>query len=169
MTGVDLTRTFRGGGLHGMPKVISEVGTDHVHLAFCQALRFLVGANPQQHHHRLLKFIDAQRPRPAPTVRRLRCVWRPTRCTAPTVPWAHSCAGSKPTWERPRPSLPRPTSWPGSSTPCCATDTGTWTPERSTMSIIIAKGHCTPPCAGRLTTGLPVGAHDTEVHTLDTL
>ena len=45
---------------------------------------------------------------------------------------APSCAGRKRNWERPRPSPPRPTSWPGSSIPCCATVRNTWMPARNT-------------------------------------
>ena len=36
-------------------------------------------------------------------------------------PGEPSCAGRRPIWDPPRPSRPRPTSWPGSSIPCCAT------------------------------------------------
>ena len=49
----------------------------------------------------------------------------------------------------PRPSPPRPTSWPGSSTPCCGTARNTWMPARNTTRDSISSGRCVRPSAGR--------------------
>ena len=145
MTGVDLTR-IDGVEAYTALKVVSEVGTDMTKWPSAKHFASWLGLSP---HNRITGGKVAQRPRPAPTGRRRRCGWQPTRCTAPTAPWAPSCAGRRPIRERPRPSRPRPTSWPGSSTPCCATASSTWTLARSTLSISITKGHCTPPGVGR--------------------
>ena len=94
-------RDRRGGGVHG-PEGHQRDRHRHDEMAQRQALRVLAGAQSQQPHHRRPghQLKDQTQRQPG---RRGLCVWRPTRCTAPTVPWAPSCAGRKPTWERPRP------------------------------------------------------------------
>ena len=42
-----------------------------------------------------------------------------------------------------------PTSWPGSSTPCCAMARSAWMPARNTTKVSISSGRCAPPSAGR--------------------
>ena len=67
----------------------------------------------------------------------------------------------KPSWVRPRPSLPRLTSWPGSSTPCCATARSTWTLGPNTTKLGISSGRCALPSVGRRNwaiTGAPIAA-----------
>ena len=99
------------------------------------------------------------RPRPAPTGRRQRCGWRPTRCTAPTVLWAPFCAGRKPIWERLRPSRPPPISWPGSSTQCCASANSTWTPAPKYYESQYRHRALRAAKQAGGTTRLPVGAN----------
>ena len=139
---MDLTR-IDGVEAYTALKVISEVGTDMTKWPSAKHFASWLGLSP---HNRITggKVISSKTKASA-NGRRRPCGWQPTRYTAPTAPWAPFCAGRRPIWARPRPSLPRPTNWPGSSTPCCATDTDTWTPARSTMSISITKGPCTPP------------------------
>ena len=68
-----------------------------------------------------------------------------------------SCAARKRNWARPRPSPPRRTSWPGSSTPCCAMARSTWMLAPNTTTSVpgpgVARGQAP---AGPV--GLPVGA-----------
>ena len=120
----------------------------HDQMAERQALRVLAGAQSQQPHHRW-EGHEAQRPSPAPTGPRRHCVWLPTGCTAPTAPWGPSCAGRKHTWEHPRPSPPRLTSWPASSAPCFGAGRLTRMPARSTAKRNIVKERCAPPSGGQ--------------------
>ena len=119
-----------------------------------QALRFLAGAESQQPHHRQQGHQLPDQGHANRAAAALRLAAMP--CIAPTARWAPSCAARRPSWERPRPSRRRRTSWPGSSTPCCATARDTWMPEPSTTSVP-RKG-----VAGREAesgaTGLPAGA-----------
>ena len=144
MTGVDLTR-IDGVDAYTALKVISEIGADMTKWPSAKHFASWLGLSPNNR----ITGGRVMRPRPAPTVRRRPCVWRPTRCTAPTAPWAPSCAGRKPIWERPRPSPPRPTSWPGSSIPCCATAKNTSMPARNTTRDSISRGRCVRQSAGR--------------------
>ena len=146
MTGVDLTRIDGVDGFTAL-KVISEVGTDMTKWASAKHFASWLGLSPNTASPAAGS--SAPRPKPAPTVRRRLCVWQPTRCIAPTVPWAPSCAGRKPTWERPRPSPPPPTSWPGSSIPCCATAGSTRMLALNTTRDNISSGRCLRPNAGR--------------------
>ena len=119
MTGVDLTRIDGVDGFTAL-KVVSETGTDMTKWPSAKHFASWLGLSP---HNRITggRGDQLKEPRPAPTVRRRRFAsWRPMRCTAPTAPWGPSCAGRKHTWERPRPSPPRRTSWRDSSAPCCA-------------------------------------------------
>ena len=146
MTGVDLTRIDGIDGFTAL-KVISEIGTDMTKWPSAKHFASWLGLSPTTASPAAGS--SAQRPRPAPTVRRRHYGWRPTRCTAPTAPWAHFCVGRRLTWARPRPSPPPPTSWPGSSTPCCATARSTWMPARSTTSSSIRTGRCARRSAER--------------------
>ena len=103
MTGVDLTR-IDGVDAYTALKVVSEIGTGMTkwpsakHFASWLGLspnNRITGASPEAGS-------SAPRPSPAQTGPPRPCVWRPTRCTAATAPWVPSCAGRKPTWERPR-------------------------------------------------------------------
>ena len=117
-------------------------------------------------NHRLLSTIDARWPKPrlpsatptphgtpgtqsfSSTGPRRHCAWPPTGCTAPTAPWAPSCAGRKRTWERPRPSPPQRISWPGSSIPCCVTARSTRTLAPNTTRVSISSERCVRPSGG---------------------
>ena len=88
------------------------------------------------------------RPSPRPTGLPPPSAWLPTAFTAATPPWAPSCGARKPTWESPRPSRLRPTSWPDCSTSCSKTGPPTWTRGSSTMSALIGNGPW-PPSAAR--------------------
>ena len=141
MTGVDLTRIDGVDGFTAL-KVISEIGADMTKWPTAKHFASWLGLSPnnritgpRQGHE--LKDQGQQQPGGR------HCGWRPTRCIAPTAPWAPSCAGRKPIWERPRPLRPRPTSWPGSSTPCCA-QRDTWMLELNTMRVSTGRGRCGP-------------------------
>ncbi len=144
MTGVDLTRIDGVDGFTAL-KVVSEVGTDMTKWPSAKHFASWLGLSP---HNRITggKVISS---RTKPNANRAATVWRPTRCTAPTAPWAPSCAGRKPTWERPRPSRRRRTSWPASSTPCCATASSTRTLAQNTTRDSISSERCVQPSAGR--------------------
>ena len=141
MTGVDLTRIDGVDGFTAL-KVVSEIGTDITRWPTAKHFASWLGLSP---NNRITgSRVISSRPRPAPTGRLRHCGWRPMPCIAPTAPSVPSCAGRRPSWERPRPSRRRRTSWPGSSTPCCATARDTWMPEPSTTRVSTAKGRCGP-------------------------
>ena len=99
MTGVDLTRIDGVDGFTAL-KVISEIGTDMTKWPSAKHFASWLGLSP---NNRITGARSrAQRPSPAPTGPRRHCAWPPTGCTAPTAPWAPSCAGRKRTWERPK-------------------------------------------------------------------
>ena len=147
MTGVDLTRIDGIDGFTAL-KVISEVGTDMTKWPSAKHFASWLGLSP---NNRITggKVISSRTKPSASSAAAAYCVWRPTLCTAPTAPWVPSCGGRKPIWVRPRPSPPPPTSWPGSSTPCCATGRSTWTPERSTTNVNTSSGRYAPLSDGR--------------------
>ena len=125
MTGVDLTQ-IDGVDAYTALKVVSEIGADMTKWPSAKHFASWLGLSP---NNRITGGkVMSSKTKPAPTVRRRHCVWRPTRCTAPTAPWVPSCAARRHRWVRPRPSPPRPTSWLASSIPCCATARSTWTP-----------------------------------------
>ena len=142
MTGVDLTQ-IDGVDAYTALKVVSEIGTDMTKWPSAKHFASWLGLSP---NNRITGGrVISSKTKPSANRARRPCVWRPTRCTAPTAPWAPSCAGRKPTWDRPRPSPPPLTSWPGSSTPCCATARRTWMPAQSTTKASIVKGRSAPP------------------------
>ena len=146
MTGVDLTRIDGVDGFTAL-KVISEIGTDMTKWPSAKHFASWLGLSP---NNRITGGrVISSKTKASGNRAAKRCVWRPTRCTAPTAPWAPSCAGRKPIWERPRRSLPRPTSWLASSIPCCATATSTRMPARNTTRDSISSGRCVRQSAGR--------------------
>ena len=148
MTGIDLTR-IDGVDAYTALKVVSEIGTDMTKWTSAKHFASWLGLSP---NNRITggRVISSKTKPSANRAARRPCVWRPTRCIAPTAPWAPSCAGRKRNWERPRPSPPRPTSWPGSSIPCCATVRNTWMPARNTTRDSISSGRCVRHNVGRL-------------------
>ena len=146
MTGVDLTRIDGVDGFTAL-KVISEIGTDMTKWPTAKHFASWLGLSP---NNRITGGrVMSSKSKASGNRAGRRYGWRPMRYTAPTAPWEPSCAGRKPIWERPRPSRPRRISWSGSSTPCCATDSDTWTLAPNTTSVSIAKGRCTPPGVAR--------------------
>ena len=146
MTGVDLTRIDGVDGLTAL-KVISEVGTDMTRWSSAKHFASWLGLSPDNRitGGRVISSKTKASANRAAAALRLAA----NAYTAPTAPWAPSCAGRRPTWERPRPSLPRRTSWPGSSTPCCATARSTWTLARNTTRLNTGIGPCAPQNTGR--------------------
>ena len=117
MTGVDLA-SIDGVDSHTALKVISEIGVDMGRWPSAKHFASWLGLSPD---NRIIGGkVSVPGPSPAPAVRQRLSVWRPMRCTAPTVPWAPLCDGRKLNWEHPKPSPPQRTSSPGSSIPCCA-------------------------------------------------
>ena len=146
MTGVDLTRIDGIDGFTAL-KVISEIGTDMTKWPSAKHFASWLGLSPD---NRITGGrVMSSRPSPARAGRPQHCVWRPTRCTAPTAPWAPSCAGRRHRWVRPRPSPPRHISWRGSSTPCCATARSTWMLAPNTTKVSINSARCARPSDGR--------------------
>ena len=144
MTGVDLT-TVDGMDAFTALKVVSEIGTDMTRWQSAKHFASWLGLSP---NNRITggKVISS---RTKANANRAATALRPTRCTAPTAPWAPSCAARKPIWERPRPSRRRRTSWPASSTPCCATASSTRTLAQNTTRDSISSERCVQPSAGR--------------------
>ena len=138
MTGVDLTR-IDGVDAYTALKVISEIGADMTKWPSAKHFSSWLGLSPNNRITGGRVISSKTKP----------CVWRPTRCTVPTAPWVPSCAGRRPTWERPRPSPPPLTSWPGSSIPCCAMARSTWMLVRNTTRDSISIGPCALPNGGR--------------------
>ena len=146
MTGVDLTRIDGIDGFTAL-KVISEIGTDMAKWPSAKHFASWLGLSPNNRITGGKVISSKTKPSASRAAAALRLA--PTRCTAPTAPWAPSCAGRRRSWERPRPSPPRPTSWPGSSTPCCVTARSMWMPERNTTRSSIKTGRCARPSGGR--------------------
>ena len=146
MTGVDLTR-IDGVDAYTALKVISEIGTDMTKWPSAKHFASWLGLSP---NNRITGGkVMSSKTKASANREAAACVWPPTRCTAPTAPWAPSCAGRRHRWVRPRPSPPRPTSWLASSIPCSATARSTWTLVRNTTNVDISSGRCAPPSVGR--------------------
>ena len=115
MTGVDLTR-IDGVDAHTALKVISEIGTDMTRWQSAKHFASWLGLSP---HNRITggKVISS---RTKPSANRAAAALRlaANALHAPTALWAPSCAGRRPSWARPKPLPPRPTSWPEPSTRC---------------------------------------------------
>ena len=144
MTGVDLT-TVDGMDAFTALKVVSEIGTDMTRWQSAKHFASWLGLSP---NNRITggKVISS---RTKANANRAATALRPTRCTAPAAPWAPSCAGRKPTWERPRPSRRQRTSWPASSIPCSDTANSTRTLAPNTTRDSISSERCVQPSAGR--------------------
>ena len=98
MTGVDLTRIDGIDGFTAL-KLVSEIGTDMTKWPSAKHFASWLGLSPG---NRITggRVISSKT---KPSANRARhCVWRPTRCTAPAVPWARSCAGRRRRWVRPK-------------------------------------------------------------------
>ncbi len=143
MTGVDLTRIDGVDGFTAL-KVISEVGADMTKWPSAKHFASWLGLSPNNRITGGRVISSKTKPSANRAAAALRLA-APTRCTAPAAPWAPSCAGRKPTWERPRPSRRQRTSWPASSTPCSDTANSTWTLAPNTTNVSISSGHCAPP------------------------
>ena len=134
MTGVDLTR-IDGVDAYTALKVISEIGTDMT--KWPKTLRFLAGAKPEQPGHRRqghqLKDQAQRQPGCGGIASGRQRAHR-----------SDSALGAF-LWERPR-TPPPPTSWLGSSTPCCATAKRRGC---NTTRDSISSGPCVRPSVGR--------------------
>ena len=137
MTGVDLTRIDGVDGFTAL-KVVSEVGTDMTKWKSAKHFASWLGLSP---NNRVTggKVISSKT---KPSANRAAAA---LRLAANALHRSDSALGAflrrrKPTLERPRPLRPRRTSWPASSTPCCATGRSTWMPARNTMTANTAKG-----------------------------
>ena len=146
MTGVDLTCIDGMDGFTAL-KVISEVGTDMTKWPSAKHFASWLGLSP---HNRITggRVMSSKTKASANRAAAALRLWPPTRCTAPTAPWAPSCAGRRPTWARPRQSPPPPISSPGSSIPCSGTVRSTSTPALDTTKLSISSGRCARPSAG---------------------
>ena len=151
MTGVYLTRIDGVDGFTAL-KVVSEIGTDITRWPTAKHFASWLGLSP---NNRITgsRVISSRTKASANRAAGRHCGWRPMPCIAPTAPSVPSCAARRPSWERPRPSRRRRTSWPGSSTPCCATARDTWMPEPSTTRVSTAKGRCGPRSGERRNLG----------------
>ena len=146
MTGVDLTR-IDGVEAYTALKVISEIGTDMTKWPSAKHFASWLGLSP---NNRITggRVISSKT---KPSANRAAAA---LRLAANALHRSDSALGAflrrrKPTWERPRPSPPPPTSWPGSPIPCCATARSTWMPARNTTRDSISSGPCAPPSVGR--------------------
>ena len=136
MTGVDLTR-IDGVDAHTALKVVSEVGTDMTKWPSAKHFASWLGLSPNNRitGGRVISSKTKASGNRAAAALRLaaNALHRSGSALGPF------CGGRKRTWERPRPSPPRPTSWPASSTPCCATAKDTWMPAPNTTKISIIR------------------------------
>ena len=145
MTGVDLTRIDGVDGFTAL-KVISEIGTDMTKWPSAKHFASWLGLNPANR----VTGGRVMRSKTKPSANRAAAALRlAANALHRSGSGAPSCAGRKPTWERPRPSPPPPTSWPGSSIPCCATARNTWMLARNTTRDSISSGRCVRQSAGR--------------------
>ena len=125
MTGVDLTRIDGVDGFTAL-KVISEIGADMTKWPTAKHFASWLGLSPNNRitGGRVMSSKTKASGNRAAAALRLaaNALHRSDSALGAFLrrkkahlgaPWAPSCAGRKPTWERPRPSPPRPTSWPG--------------------------------------------------------
>ena len=141
MTGVDLTR-IDGVDAYTALKVVSEIGTDMTKWPSAKHFASWLGLSP---NNRITggRVISSKT---KPSANRAAAA---LRLAANALHRSDSALGAflrrkKATWERPRPLRPRPTSWPGSSTPCSGTARNTSMPEPSTTRVSTGKGRCGP-------------------------
>ena len=138
MTGVDAYRAL---------KVISEVGTDMTKWPSAKHFASWLGLSP---HNRITggKVISSK------TKASANRAAAALRLAANALHRSGSALGAflrrkKVHLGAPKAITALPTSWPGSSTPCCATARSTWTPARNTTRSSIRTGRCAPPSVGR--------------------
>ena len=131
MTGVDLTRIDGVDGYTAL-KVLSEIGTDMTKWPSAKHFASWLGLSP---NNRITggRVISSKT---KPTGPRRRCVWRPTRCTAPTVLWGAF--------------LRRKKAHLGAPKAITATaQANTWTLAPNITKVSISSGRCARPSVGR--------------------
>ena len=147
MTGVDLTRIDGVDGFTAL-KVTSEVGADMTKWPSAKHFASWLGLSPNNRITGGRVISSKTKPSANRAAAALRLAANALHRSDSAVPWAPSCAGRKPTWERPRPSRRQRTSWPASSTPCSDTANSTWTLAPNTTNVSISSGHCVRQSAG---------------------
>ena len=118
MTGSGPDPDRRGGRFHGVEGGQRDWHR-HDEMGERKALRVLAGAQSRQPHHWRQGDQLANQTQCQPGSHRL-ALGGLRAAPLQQRPGGPSCAGRKHTWERPRPSPPRRTSWRDSSAPCCA-------------------------------------------------
>ena len=146
MTGVDLTR-INGVDAYTALKVIGEVGTDMTKWPTAKHFASWLGLSPNNRVTGGRIISSRTKPSANRAAKALR--WRPTPCTGPTVRWERFCAARRPSWDHPRPLRPQRTSWPESSTPCCAMGSSTWMTALTTTRPSTIKGRSVRRSGGR--------------------
>ena len=148
MTGIDLTR-IDGVDAYTALKVVSEIGTDMTKWASAKHFASWLGLSP---NNRITggRVISSKT---KPSANRAAAA---LRLAANALHRSDSALGAflrrkkAQLGARPRPSPPRPTSWPGSSIPCCATARNTWMPALNTTRANINNEPCVRHNVGRL-------------------
>ena len=147
MTGVDLTR-IDGVEAYTALKVISEIGADMTKWPSAKHFASWLGLSP---NNRVTggRVISSKT---KPSANRAAAA---LRLAANALHRSDSALGAFLRRKKahlgapPRPSPPPPTSWPGSSIPCCATARNTSMPARNTTRDSISRGRCVRQSAGR--------------------
>ncbi len=143
MTGVDLTRIDGVDGFTAL-KVVSEIGTDMTKWPSAKHFASWLGLSPNNRITGGRVISSKTKPSANRAAAALRLAANALHRSGSAL-GAPSCAGRKPTWERPRPSRRQRTSWPASSIPCSDTANSTWTLAPNTTNVSISSGHCAPP------------------------
>ena len=147
MTGVDLTQ-IDGVDAYTALKVVSEIGTDMTKWPSAKHFASWLGLSPNNR----ITGGKVMSSKTKPSANRASAA---LRLAANALHRSDSALGAflrrkkAHLGARPRPSPPRPTSWPGSSTPCCAMARSTWMLVRNTTRDSISSGRCAPPSVGR--------------------
>ena len=146
MTGVDLTRV-NGVDAYTALKVIGEVGTDMTKWPTAKHFASWLGLSP---NNRVTggKVISSRTKSSANRAAKALRLAANALYRSHTR-WELSCVGRRRSWGRPRPLRPRRTSWPESSTPCCAAGSSTWMTALNTMRVSIVKWRYITPGVGR--------------------
>ena len=156
MTGVDLTRIDGMDGFTAL-KVVSEIGTGMTKWPSAKHFAsWLVAESQQPHHRRPGHQLEDQTQRQPGRARH--CVWRPTRCTAPTAPWAPSCAGRKSHLGAPKAITATAHKLARSSTTMLRYGQGVRGCWRGILRTAVSSAGLAHRQASGGTTGLPVGA-----------
>ena len=138
MTGVDLTRIDGIDGFTAL-KLVSEIGTDMTKWPSAKHFASWLGLSPGNRITGGRVISSKTKPSANRTAAAL-------RLAANALHRSGSALGA---FLRPRPSPPRRTSWPGSSTPCCAMASSTWMLAPNTTNVDISSGRCARPSVGR--------------------